>query len=65
MPDGFKQAAFDYDAYFSRTTAGKCPHILLTVAADNYSKIEILDIVSNLKEHIRFSTGQIFEVSNY
>lgn len=65
LPDDFKQAAFDYNVYLSRTTQGKYPHIVLTISGNAHSKFDTNNIIKMLKEHIEFTSGQMFEMSNY
>jgi len=65
LPENFKQAAFDYDIYMSRTTQERYPHIILTISYDNFKKINVNNTIEKLKEHIQFSYGQIFEMSSY
>lgn len=64
LPNCYKQAAFDYDLYLTRTTIGRHPHIILTVLAENFSSMNVDCILEKLKEHIEFSSGQIFEMFN-
>lgn len=63
LPDNFKTAAFDYAVYLSRDTdKGENANVMMTVSSSTFSQLNHQSIVDNLKSHIQFSSGQIFEM---
>lgn len=64
LPKEFTQAAFDYDAYISRDTIGKHNHIILTLNEKNCKKLDVDKVIEELKNHINFKNGEIFEMYN-
>lgn len=64
LPESFKQAAFDYHVYLGREAIGKTEHIILTISDDVQLFSTIEKIVDNLKQHIEFESGQVFEMLN-
>ena len=68
LPDGFTQAAFDYNFYLGRDKnedSHNQSKILLTIPTEVYSEINTPSIICTLKEFIQFKEGEIFELSRY
>jgi|GEM_PF-1050430 len=65
LPEDFKQAAFDYNIYFSRNLKFKNSHIILTFANEAFLKLDIQYIIDEAQKHIEMKSGQIFELSNF
>lgn len=62
LPDGYNQAAFDYEIYLSRDTQEKSPHIIFTIPSDSYKNLDENSIIKELKRFINFTNGQVFEM---
>lgn len=64
LPDDFQTAAFDYNAYISRTNRLKYSHIIVTFPIKIYEKIDYKELIIGLKKFIDFRDGEIFNLSN-
>ena len=63
LPDEFKQAVFDYKTYMVRYCSYEPHHITIILLQEDFSKINTEKVIENLKTFIKFSMGQIFEMS--
>lgn len=64
LPEEFKQAAFDYQTYMVRYCSYEPHHVTITLNQEDYSKIDEDKVIEDLKKFIKFSEGQIFEMSS-
>lgn len=64
LPEDFVQAAFDYDICFGRKTIGVKSHILVTLRQDLFSQLDVDKTINELKQHINFESGEVFEMLN-
>ncbi len=64
MPEPSMPAGFDHITYMLRTCFSKPERIQITLLPEDYQKLDAGEVVDDLKKFIRFSNGQIFEISN-
>lgn len=62
LPDGFKQAVFDYNTYVVRYCGGTPNHITLSFSTKVYETLDIKSIIEEFKSYIEFSHGEIYEL---
>lgn len=68
LPEGFTQAAFDYNFYLGRDKNEENRNqskILLTIPTEEYRRINNASIIATLKGFIQLKEGEIFELSRY
>ncbi|MEN2773474.1 hypothetical protein ABCY62_00170 [Acetivibrio clariflavus] len=64
LPQNFKQAAFDYDASILIYKDFEPHHITIAVRdKDRFNKLNIDKVVDKLKSYLKFTSGQIYELS--
>ncbi|ARU60934.1 hypothetical protein CBW65_07440 [Tumebacillus avium] len=61
LPDDFGTAIFDYDVYLSRCS--DYAQVLVTMSSERYARIDSQEVIDELKQHIRFSSGEVFTMS--
>lgn len=68
LPEGFTQAAFDYNFYLGRDKNEEKHNqskIILTIPTEEYRKLNTDKIITTFRELIHFKEGEIFELSRY
>ncbi|ARU60633.1 hypothetical protein CBW65_05695 [Tumebacillus avium] len=63
LPSDFNTAIFDYDLYFVRTRLYEPSHLMVSMSSEVFEKIEVNELLSELKKHISFVSGEIFMLS--
>jgi hypothetical protein len=63
MPEQSMKAGFDHITYMLRTCFSEPCRILITLLPEDYLKLNVDEVVDELKNFIQFSSGQIFEMS--
>ncbi|NLP45410.1 hypothetical protein [Acetivibrio saccincola] len=64
LPPNFNQAAFDYEIHMARICSYEPHFILATLLQKDFLKIDVDNVINELKEFINFKNGQIFEMTN-
>ncbi len=64
LPDNFKQAAFDYEAYMGRTTIGKIDSVIIILNQSLFECLNIEKTIEELKDHIDYKSGEVFKLLN-
>jgi hypothetical protein len=63
MPEHSRQAGFDHLTYMLRTCFSQPNRILVTLFQEDYLKLNADQVIGELKQFIRFSSGQVFEMA--